>query len=88
VSTYNPQTGLWYQTWVDNTGGYLDFWGAFADSTMILSRTATDSAGVQYMQRMVWFNIEANSLDWHWERSDDAGKTWRTLWAIHYERRR
>jgi hypothetical protein len=87
VSVYNPATERWSQTWVDNSGGYLDFVGAWRDSTMILSRTATDTSGISFMQRMVWFNIAADSLDWHWERSDDNGKTWRTLWAIHYQRK-
>lgn len=39
------------------------------------------------MQRMIWYNIEENSLDWNWEKSNDNGMTWKTLWTIHYERR-
>ena len=35
VSTYNAQMGKWQQTWVDNTGSYLDFVGEFVDGKMI-----------------------------------------------------
>ena len=85
VSVFNPNTGRWNQTWVDNQGGYLDFEGGFDDGKMILSRRATIQ-GKDVVQRMVWFNITADSFDWNWERSDDGGATWNTLWPIHYER--
>lgn len=38
--------------------------------------------------RMVWHNLGPHSLDWNWERSDNAGQTWQPLWQIHYTRRR
>jgi hypothetical protein len=85
VSVFNKNTGRWNQTWVDNQGGYLDFEGGFDDGKMILSRRATIQ-GKDVVQRMVWFNITADSFDWNWERSDDDGATWNTLWPIHYER--
>jgi hypothetical protein len=86
VSVFNKNTGRWNQTWVDNQGGYLDFEGGFADGKMILSRHATIQ-GKEVAQRMVWFNITPDSFDWNWERSDDNGATWKTLWPIHYERK-
>lgn len=86
VSTYRPQTGKWYQTWVDNQGNYLDFVGGMQGKKMILAREAREAEGPLH-QRMVWYNVEANSLDWNWERSEDGGETWETLWHIHYLRR-
>jgi hypothetical protein len=38
-------------------------------------------------QRMVWYNIEADQIDWNWERSNDGGTTWRVLWQIHYQKK-
>jgi hypothetical protein len=35
---------------------------------------------------MRWENIERDSLDWSYERSDDDGDSWTTLWAIAYQR--
>ena len=40
VSSYDPERGLWCQTWVDNNGTYLDFTGKFEDDRMVLSRDA------------------------------------------------
>ena len=86
VSVYDPERGLWCQTWVDNNGTYLDFTGKFEDGKMILIRDAI-VRGEACKQRMVWYNIEAGQFDWNWERSDDGGATWRVLWQIKYTRK-
>lgn len=85
-SAYDAERNLWCQTWVDNSGSYLDFTGKFDDGKMILSRDAIVK-GEACKQRMVWYNIEANQFDWNWERSDDEGATWRVLWHITYKRK-
>ncbi len=86
VSTYNVHTDQWQQTWVDNNGGYLDFVGGLAGDSMILSREAVDAKGNDFLQRMVWYNITPDSLDWSWQRSTAVGEPWKTLWQIHYVR--
>lgn len=85
VSTYNRQIAQWQQTWVDNQGGYLDFTGGWQGDRMILQRQATRE-GVDFLQRMVWYDIQEDQLQWHWERSDDDGATWQVLWHLQYER--
>ena len=85
VSAYDRSRELWCQTWVDNSGTYLDFTGRFEDGKMILVRDAIVK-GEACRQRMVWHNIAEDSLEWNWERSDDRGKTWRILWEIKYRR--
>jgi len=87
VSTYAPARRRWLQTWVDNSGSYLDFEGEFKDGKMILSREA-EAQGKKFLQRMVWHNIGRDSLDWNWERSDDGGKSWQALWKIYYTRKK
>lgn len=86
VSTFSKQLGKWQQTWVDNQAGYLDFVGEFTNGRMILQRKAM-SEGKEILQRMVWYNISKDKLDWNWERSEDAGKTWKVLWKINYSRK-
>lgn len=86
VSVYNAIIGKWQQTWVDNNGSYLDFIGEFADGKMVLSRQAHSKDKPAFLQRMVWSDISSNSLTWSWERSDDKGKTWKSLWLINYHR--
>jgi hypothetical protein len=86
VSVYNEQLEQWQQTWVDNHGNYLDFVGGPVDDAMILQRETTTPQGEPLLQRMVFSQIEADSLEWSWERSKDGGQTWEPLWQIHYER--
>jgi len=91
VSMYNPALKKWQQTWVDNSNEYLDFTGNFtgsgADGKMILSRPAKVQ-GKDGFQRMVFRDIKPDSFDWDWENSIDGGKTWVTMWKIHYNRRK
>jgi hypothetical protein len=87
VSTYNPRLGKWQQTWVDNQGSYLDFLGEYKDSRMMLQRRATVN-GKEVLQRMVWYDIMKDSLQWNWERSEDEGKNWTVLWKIKYLRKK
>ena len=85
VSIYNEAENQWKQTWVDNQGNYLDFIGGFAHDKMMLIRDAVvDDKPIK--QRMVWYNIQPDAFDWAWERSEDQGDTWQTLWLIHYVR--
>jgi hypothetical protein len=86
VSTVSPETGDWRQTWVDDSGSYLDFRGGMCDGAMVLEREGI-VGGATMRQRMVWRDIGPQALTWLWERSYDAGATWRTLWLIRYRRR-
>ena len=86
VSVFSREDSRWHQTWVDNSGSYLDFVGEFVDGKMILSRNGI-AEGKPIKQRMVWFDISANQVRWNWERSDDDGANWRALWEIQYQRK-
>ena len=86
VSVFSKEDDRWHQTWVDNSGSYLDFIGEFANGKMILSRTGIVN-GNAIKQRMVWYNITENNFLWNWERSEDNGSTWKILWEIQYQRR-
>jgi len=86
-SVYSPQKKKWQQTWVDNTGGYLDLIGEFADGKMILMRDGILGNGRPGKQRMVYSNIAKDQFDWDWESSEDGGSTWVNRWHIHYTRK-
>ncbi len=87
VSTFVPRAGKWKQTWVDNSGSYLDFEGELRDGRMVLSRRAP-LLGEAAQQRMVFSDIRADSLTWDWQVSKDNGATWSTSWRLLYTRRR
>ncbi len=85
VSTFNPQIRKWQQTWVDSQGSYIHLMGEFKDGRMVLINQPPTSDG-QILFRMVFYNIEQDSLDWDWERSADGGENWELRWRIHYQR--
>lgn len=87
-SMFDRSSGSWKQTWVDNQGSYLDFTGGWSDGKMILSRRFETREGKTVMQRMVFFNIAVDSLDWNWENSTDDGKSWNVIWHIKYTKRK
>jgi hypothetical protein len=84
-SVYDRTAGCWRQTWVDSEGAYLDFAGRFEAGAMELRREALHE-GSPATFRMRWYDIERDALRWAYERSDDGGDTWTTLWAIGYTR--
>ena len=85
-SVYDRNAGKWKQTWVDDSAAYLDFTGGLVDGRMILSREAGPE-GKRFLQRMIFEDVRTDSLRWLWQRSDDQGATWKTLWQIDYRRR-
>jgi hypothetical protein len=86
-SVYDTLSKKWKQTWVDNQGAYFDFIGQMQDDKMILERSFTSKKGTLIKQRMIFYNITKNDLDWNWENSTDGGANWKLNWKIHYKRR-
>ena len=87
ISVYRSKQQEWRQAWADNQGGYYDFIGSVDGSKRIFQTQAIKQSDGQYLiQRMVFYNIEENTMIWDWESSLDQGKTWTLLWRIHYER--
>lgn len=86
LSMYVEKLGLWRQTWVDSDGDYWAFDGGVEGDQMVL--TTNDVAdGKPIKLRMVFYNIEADEMDWRWEKSIDGGEKWEIRWEIHYRRR-
>lgn len=83
-SVYNTKTKEWQQTWVDNQGGYLIFTGNMAEKDMVLmGQERQNPKGQKVVNRMVFKDIQKDSLVWHWQTSADDGKTWKDLWVIN-----
>src|SRR5689334_10639675 len=85
-SVFDPERGLWRQTWVDDQGGYLDLVGGRVDGWFTFERAAAER-GPDARQRMVFRDVTPESFRWTWESSLDAGVTWIVRWAIDYRRR-
>lgn len=85
VSTFDGATKKWKQTWVDNTGSCLDFVGGTDGGNRVFAREA-ERQGRKIRQRMIFRDVQRDSLKWLWQRSDDEGKSWSTQWEIAYRR--
>lgn len=86
LSVHDERSGLWRQTWVDSSGAYLAFTGRLEDGRMVLKTEPIEREGEVVVNRMVFRDIEKNSLDWTWQGSRDGGDTWTDLWNIEYKR--
>lgn len=87
VSVFDEHAGLWRQTWVDSSGGYLVFTGSFDGDAMTLTTEPAERGNEVVVQRMVFDEISDDSLEWVWQGSRDGGASWNDLWNISYRRR-
>jgi len=85
-SVFDAERSLWRQTWVDNSGSYLDLVGQRVEAGFAFARSAPER-GDSARQRMVFRDITGDRFRWTWELSLDGGATWTTLWEIGYRRR-
>ena len=87
-SVFNINEKIWYQTWVDDAGAYLTLKGGQVDESVILEMTDKKiQNGKTVYMRMIFYNITENSFDWDWQSSEDR-LNWKTVWAIHYTRKK
>jgi hypothetical protein len=82
VSVYDESARVWRQTWVDSEGNYLQFTGSFGDGVMDLRGERSGD-----LVRMQWRDIRSDALTWLWQRSEDGGESWVTMWELAYRRR-
>lgn len=88
ISVFNPHNKVWHQAWADNQGGFYNFIGEITDTSKIFKTIPRELAdGSVIIQRMVFYNIQANQLTWDWEHSFDGGENWTLDWRIFYRRK-
>ena len=85
VSVFDPAAKLWRQTWVDDQGSYIALAGTCVEGKMTL-QTLPRPDRPKAASRMVFSNVAADSFDWDWQSSRDAGATWTLVWHLHYVR--
>ena len=84
ISYYDPTTGQWIQSWMDNQGqAILHRGGLTDDGTMVLT---DDPPKGQPRNRTTWTPLEDGRVRQHWERSSDGGKSWTTVFDGIYSR--
>jgi hypothetical protein len=86
LSVFDAERHIWRQTWVDDSGGYLEFVGGVAEGCFSFRRAAPEE-GPDTEYRMVFRDVQTESFRWTWEQSTDGGATWEIRWDIAYTRR-
>ncbi|MFC7049208.1 hypothetical protein [Emcibacter nanhaiensis] len=85
ISIYDQRGEQWRQTWMDNQGGFFDFYGLdLGDEFVFQTKQSVKKPGV--ILRMLFTDIKPDSLTWRWQKSEDLGNEWKDLWVIYYER--
>ena len=85
LSVFDTERRVWRQTWVDDSGGYLELVGDVAEGCFSFRRAAPEE-GPSTAYRMVFRDVQPESFRWTWERSTDGGATWEVRWDIAYTR--
>ncbi len=75
----------WFQSWIDNQGQPLRLRGGLRDGRMVLEAESADSGRI-VVQRIGWTPLGGDRVRQHWERSDDGGRTWVTVFDGLYTR--
>jgi hypothetical protein len=90
LNTYVPSTKRWHQTWMDQQGTLLLLDGEFQDGSMVLRGESPSSQkpGVVTQQRITWTPASDGTVRQLWEASEDAGKSWTTVFDGRYSRLR
>jgi tetratricopeptide (TPR) repeat protein len=85
---YNADKKAWQQTWVDSQGGSLEFLGHLREGSMRYEGESLGADGKKSLQRLSFTPLSDGRVRQHWEQSEDAGKTWTTVFDGLYSRKK
>lgn len=75
LNTYDPTSGAWHQTWIDDRGGFLLLTGGREGDAMVLTGETRDDEGT-LRHRITWTPDDRGRVRQVWETSRDDGATW------------
>lgn len=84
---YNPTTGKWHQSYMDNAGSNWMMDGAYKDGELRFEGTIFSPTG-NVLVHMTFFNMGADKVRQWAETSSDEGKTWSVIWDATYVRKK
>ena len=87
-NVYNAATGRWQQTWVDNSGNVLEFFGEYRDGAMRFTGETKGRDGRVTLERLTFTKISDGRIRQLWEQSTDGGKTWAVAFDGTYVRKK
>jgi hypothetical protein len=88
LNSWDARAGQWRQHWIDNQGGLLRLAGGLEGQRMVLASTEPDPTrpGRSLRQRISWTPLADGAVRQLWERSDDDGARWTTVFDGRYVR--
>ena len=87
-NVFDPASGTWTQTWVDNTGSPAQMTGEFHGKDLVYRREFKKADGAPVRSRMTFFDLGAAGVRQLIEESTDGGKTWTAQYDLSYPRRK
>jgi hypothetical protein len=90
LNSWDADARRWRQHWIDNQGGLLRLSGQLEGQRMVLGAAEPhpDKSGVMVRERISWTPQADGSVRQWWQRSDDEGSTWSTVFDGRYVRSR
>ena len=82
---YDRVGGHWHQTWVDKQGTYLALEGGLVGDAMVLQSAERSVGGKPTIDRITW-TPKGEDVHQVWDQSNDAGKSWTTVFHGIYHR--
>jgi hypothetical protein len=86
-NVYDSNRQQWEQTWVDNGGGIVHFYGTFADGKMSLAGTTYNAKGQPSLTKLTFWHNTDGTVRQLWESSADDGKSWVILFDGLYKKK-
>ena len=91
VSTYHAPTGVWRQTWVDDSGGYFALTGGpSAEDGVRFELRNTRLSNDEPWLRMIWQDVTDAQMTWRWQMLPPTANpdldSWQDRWVIRYRR--
>ena len=87
-TSYNPGTGEWMDTWVDNMGGHMSVYvGKEQKDGTVVQEGKDYMMGQEWLTRITRWPIKDGKFNWQLEHSTDGGKSWAVYMKMSYTKR-
>lgn len=85
-SAWRPESRQWRQTWVDSSGGWVEFTGGIVNGAMVLTGNwrGVNGPGQDGLVRVTYSREAGGAVRQHGEVSTDGGTTWAPSFDFTY----
>jgi hypothetical protein len=87
INFYDSRAGRWFQYWIGADGAPHRFSGRYEDGALRFEGEPYAQGGKNFITRLTFFDVDANTVRQLSEQSDDGGKSWAVVYDFKYVRR-